>query len=67
MVGWAGNALWLLWRHYCHHVHWQQFATQSMGNRDKNMNTATVDVVVLSGSTLTDWHDRICVGDGSDK
>jgi hypothetical protein len=63
MVGWAGNALWLLW----HHTHWWQFTIQSMGNRGKNVNTATVDVVVLSGSTLTDHHDRIFVGDGSDK
>jgi hypothetical protein len=38
-----------------------------MGNRGKNMNTATVDVVVASGATLTNCHDRICVGDGSDK
>jgi hypothetical protein len=35
-----------------------------MGNRG---NTATVDVVIPSGSTLTNHHDQICVGDGSDK
>jgi uncharacterized protein (DUF4213/DUF364 family) len=29
--------------------------------------TATVDVVIPSGSTLTNRHDQICVGDGSDK
>jgi uncharacterized protein (DUF4213/DUF364 family) len=28
--------------------------------------TATVDVVIPSGSTLTNCHDQICVGDGSD-
>jgi hypothetical protein len=38
-----------------------------MGNRGKNLNTATVDVVVPSGSTLSYRHDQICVGDGSDK
>jgi hypothetical protein len=30
-------------------------------------NTATVDVVIPSGSTLTNHHNQICVGDGSDK
>jgi hypothetical protein len=40
------------------------FAIQSMGNRGKNLNTTTVDVVVPSGST--NHHGRICVGDGSD-
>ena len=29
--------------------------------------TATVDVVIPFGSTLTNCHDQICVGDGSDK
>jgi len=29
--------------------------------------TATVDVVIPSGSILTNHHDQICVGDGSDK
>jgi len=35
-----------------------------MGNRGKNLNTATVDVVVPSGST--NHHDQICVGGGSE-
>jgi hypothetical protein len=29
--------------------------------------TTTVDVVIPSGSTLTNCHNQICVGDGSDK
>jgi len=37
-----------------------------MGNRGKKI-IATVDVVIPSGSTLTNRHDQICVGDGSDK
>jgi len=63
---WVGNALWFLWHHSCHHAYWQQLATQSTGNRGKKI-AATVDVVIPSGSTLTNCHDQICVGDGSDK
>ena len=44
----------------------KQLATQSMGNRGKKITT-TVDVVIPSGSTLTNCHNQICVGDGSDK
>jgi hypothetical protein len=29
--------------------------------------TANVDVVIPSGSTVTNCHNQICVGDGSDK
>ena len=29
--------------------------------------TATLDVAIPSGSTVTNHHNQICVGDGSDK
>ncbi len=35
--------------------------------KQRQKNTATVDVVIPSGSTLANCHDQICVGDGSDK